>query len=582
MLVDNSINTNYSRFINIKYKKMIKNILDFFSTDLNGLYILIGIALLVLDSLIIYILVKSQDYMERIRNIVEDKAKLKYDKALLSNALSNEKINQVQSDLNKIRIQKLLLTYIEKLQPFGNLYWLLDYNENVDYDLKTWCERPEQKDFEDLHQKCQWTSKNNNTIGVSPNGNKIELKDGVYRTSTIKEIEFKDWISDGRRKGGGYYNTYYKNQNVYCIVKQGNFEFVNEDKVNSRTAINILCIDKSIIKTAEELKDGLSGVLIKDKKFKVIKEEAEIECKKNELQNKSTISNHGMLSNSEVEEIIKQNPPKVILDKISVRLWEIQQKDEKGILDVSTTSRPVIALFGLILFFLFAEGIDCIKTPFSDSKSDKESTVETNVEDNLDLGITNWKVNGHEYVDLGLPSGRLWATCNIGATKPTEYGDYYAWGEIKQKTKYSEKTYETKMSRYSYTERNLYSEDDVASVKWGKGWRVPSIKDVEELMDGCNWMYITNSEKNNVTGELGTSKYNGNKIFIPAGGRRRGKDIEDVNQCCWLWSSTLYAISFVEGCCFSDGYYDFSSKKPNYGARADIYDGLNVRPVFYK
>ncbi len=112
----------------------------------------------------------------------------------------------------------------------------------------------------------------------------------------------------------------------------------------------------------------------------------------------------------------------------------------------------------------------------------------------------------HDYVDLGLPSGLLWATCNVGANSPEEYGDYFAWGETEPKSSYS-------ISNYSYSSnpKVLPLSADAAHVNWGGDWRMPTKEEFEELIECCSWLWITQNEVNGhkVTGQ------NGNSIFLP-------------------------------------------------------------------
>ena len=126
-----------------------------------------------------------------------------------------------------------------------------------------------------------------------------------------------------------------------------------------------------------------------------------------------------------------------------------------------------------------------------------------------------------KYVDLGLSV--MWATCNVGATKPEEYGNYFAWGETEPKTNYDWSTYkwcdgtESNITKYNDTDNltTLLLEDDAAHVNWGGEWRMPSKKETQELIDNCTWQWTT---QNNTKGYLVTSKLNGNSIFIPAAG----------------------------------------------------------------
>lgn len=133
--------------------------------------------------------------------------------------------------------------------------------------------------------------------------------------------------------------------------------------------------------------------------------------------------------------------------------------------------------------------------------------------------------NGHEFVDLGLSV--KWATCNVGANNPEEYGDYYAWGETETKKSYSPSTYKwcngtvSTYTKYctdsSYgtvdNKRNLELEDDVAHVKWGGKWRMPNTSEQKELRENCDWIWKT---KKGINGYEIKSKINGNSIFLPA------------------------------------------------------------------
>ena len=150
-------------------------------------------------------------------------------------------------------------------------------------------------------------------------------------------------------------------------------------------------------------------------------------------------------------------------------------------------------------------------------------------------------INGHDCVDLGLPSGTLWATCNIGASEPEEYGNYFAWGETsgydEGKRCFDEEHYKFRVkklglfgSKWIYTKYcdnknngevdnklSLDKEDDAAYVQWGKGWRMPTTAQVEELI---NKDYTTSEMilQNGIRGLQITSKFNGNSIFLPAAG----------------------------------------------------------------
>lgn len=146
-------------------------------------------------------------------------------------------------------------------------------------------------------------------------------------------------------------------------------------------------------------------------------------------------------------------------------------------------------------------------------------------------------VGQHEYIDLGLPEGTLWATCNVGASKPEETGDYFAWGETKPKKIYSWHNYKwcagtsTTLTKYnSWADGDTYGlvdnkdemeyGDDAAIVNWGDDWRTPLSIEFQELLEGCDWRWIKNYNGSGVSGTIGISKKNGKIIFFPESGYR--------------------------------------------------------------
>ena len=190
----------------------------------------------------------------------------------------------------------------------------------------------------------------------------------------------------------------------------------------------------------------------------------------------------------------------------------------------------------------------------------------------------------HEYVDLGLPSGTLWATCNVGASKPEEYGDYFAWGETEPKEIYSFSTY--KWCNGSYDTRTKYCtdseygivdnktvldpEDDAATVNWGSSWCMPSIKQIEEL-----YSYTTTKDTtiNGVNGLLITSTNNDETLFLPAAGWRIDAGLEYVNYQGNYWSRSLdteYNHPIDMFCTFHGSHGYGGSPRPA---------GFSVRPV---
>lgn len=128
-----------------------------------------------------------------------------------------------------------------------------------------------------------------------------------------------------------------------------------------------------------------------------------------------------------------------------------------------------------------------------------------------DIADSGNLVNGHEYVDLGLPSGLKWATMNIGATKPEDFGERFAWGEVETKDFFNESNYGLPQN---YIYNISFSEKDAALNKWGSPWRLSLPDDFKELMDFCTWTW---EEINGINGYR-IEGPNGNTIFLPATG----------------------------------------------------------------
>ena len=204
--------------------------------------------------------------------------------------------------------------------------------------------------------------------------------------------------------------------------------------------------------------------------------------------------------------------------------------------------------------------------------------------------------NGHDYVDLGLPSGTKWATCNVGASKPEDYGSYFAWGETQTKMNYNWETYKyANGNLYELTKycpradfgnkgfyddlTSLISSDDPSVVIWGDGWRTPTYEQLEELFENTTNQWTT---KNGVNGRLFTSKKNGKTLFIPASGYRDEDKLRTVGVEGNYWTMQIVSDFPRGGVAFC-----FSSDTPRgmgpvkYGTmslRARC-SGLSVRPV---
>lgn len=137
----------------------------------------------------------------------------------------------------------------------------------------------------------------------------------------------------------------------------------------------------------------------------------------------------------------------------------------------------------------------------------------------------------HYFVDLGLPSGTLWATTNVGASVPEEYGEYYAWGETEPKDTYFWSNYkwgtDKNLKKYNRSaalgvvdnKMELDPEDDAATANWGDEWCTPSVAQYKELFDEANMTWEI-KQQNGVYGYYGVSKKNGNTIFMPSAGSK--------------------------------------------------------------
>ena len=183
--------------------------------------------------------------------------------------------------------------------------------------------------------------------------------------------------------------------------------------------------------------------------------------------------------------------------------------------------------------------------------------------------------NHPHMIDLGLPSGTLWACCNVGADKPEAYGGYYAWGETEEKTTYSWNTY-IHCDGSSDTCYNLGSDIagtqyDVAHVKWGGSWVMPSYDQNKELIENCNHEWTT---MNGVDGRKFTSKKNGGTIFLPAAGHRWNDGLSRAGSYGNYWSSTQYPSYSYSAC----NLYFTSSNAYRYSYYGRYY-GHTVRPV---
>ena len=199
--------------------------------------------------------------------------------------------------------------------------------------------------------------------------------------------------------------------------------------------------------------------------------------------------------------------------------------------------------------------------------------------------VDNAKVNGVgdeskasegvEAVDLGLSV--KWANMNVGATKDSGFGTYFAWGETKPKSYYSWDTYalgrgdEKFLVKYNFNDRKtqLISTDDAARANWGGEWRMPTVEEFDELVnpDNCEWEW---TNKDGVNGYKVTGKKTGNSIFLPITGFRFYEGVQFRAIKGIYWSSTLYSGNPNKAWCL---IFDFSTMEPkNYQAKQFLFE----------
>ena len=186
--------------------------------------------------------------------------------------------------------------------------------------------------------------------------------------------------------------------------------------------------------------------------------------------------------------------------------------------------------------------------------------------------------NGYEYVDLGLPSGLKWATCNVGATSPEQAGLYFAWGETTGYTSDDVKSGVRSFNPDTYNagpaasiSANLTLEQDAAHVNLGGNWRMPNKDDYQELFDNCNVTWTKDYNRTGMAGRVFISKVNGNSVFFPTTGSCWYSLVEKVGSegCYWSASWDSYDNAW---------YFFFNSGVQNQWCGGRYY-GYSVRGV---
>ena len=197
-------------------------------------------------------------------------------------------------------------------------------------------------------------------------------------------------------------------------------------------------------------------------------------------------------------------------------------------------------------------------TPHQENLSDEDGSYGYSDSDNDNSSVPLRDNNGHSFVDLGLPSGVCWATCNLGAQSSSDKGDHFAWGETSKKYEYTQSTYQKDLGN-----NVLDLAFDAAASQWGGTWRIPTREEWQELVNCCSWSW--NGEGYRVSGE------NGNSIFLPAAGYSKGSSRFKEGERGDYWTSTPLG---------SQKSYEFVIKSDAYGIESDNrFYGISIRPV---
>ena len=193
-----------------------------------------------------------------------------------------------------------------------------------------------------------------------------------------------------------------------------------------------------------------------------------------------------------------------------------------------------------------------------EEKTENKPLIETMSNDNDNIKC--------QPVDLGLPSGTIWADRNVGASTASDFGNLYSWGEIKTKKDYSISTY---VEQLKPLQKITQSKHDVAMAELGAEWTLPTEEQIKELLSECDW----NWKKINGHNGYEIKGKNGNRIFLPASGWNQGKEVELRNQCGYYWTSERSSNSrYAKMLLFA--------KKEHYPGNGDLHVGRSVRAVF--
>ena len=224
------------------------------------------------------------------------------------------------------------------------------------------------------------------------------------------------------------------------------------------------------------------------------------------------------------------------------------------------------------------------KRLFGYDKPEKKTTVKEEAQNETP------SIDGHGYIDLGLPSGVVWSVCNLGAKQPEDHGLYLQWGNTKlpqvlnpdyskENTPYSNNGSLTKyntQSQCGFVDNRVVLDfpDDAASANWSSRWHIPTKENFKELLINCTWEW---KQQNGVNGFLVTSKINGNRLFFPTTGLSAAKSIKKAETMGCYWTSSLNVKDP-----FGAWGMDFHEKKQNMDECVPRFVGMAIRPVSSK
>lgn len=185
--------------------------------------------------------------------------------------------------------------------------------------------------------------------------------------------------------------------------------------------------------------------------------------------------------------------------------------------------------------------------------------------------------NGYDWVDLGLPSGTKWATCNVGASNPQSSGGYYAWGETETKATYTAGTYKEELIDKAVGDISGNAQYDAATANWGGSWRMPTRNEMDELKNECEW-FLTAINNRRVFRIIGP---NGNEIFLPMAGYYDKNNLMDSDYRGYYFTGSESIVTEIIRAVY--GYFYISNRGYNellVTNQIDRYVGMTIRPVF--